>query len=116
MYVCVCVCVCVCGSYCRELKAPEIYNWNYSESRIDGNYQRTILEMFSASMALGEGCHRTACADTCQCTKFQMLSLHVGGSGGFHFTCKACKNVEQATYVCRFYGYGVEVLLEICPL
>ena len=55
----------MCVSDCRELKAPEIYDWNYSESRMDGNYKRAILEMFSANMTLGEACHRRACVCVC---------------------------------------------------
>ena len=35
--------------------------------------------------------------------KFQVLSLHVGGAGGFHFGCQICKNVDQVTYCCRCY-------------
>ena len=35
--------------------------------------------------------------------KFQMLSLHVGGAGGFHFACKSLRHVDQVTYLCRCY-------------
>ena len=32
-----------------------------------------------------------------------MLSLHVGGAGGFHFACKSLRRVDQVTYFCRCY-------------
>ena len=35
--------------------------------------------------------------------KFQMLSLHVGVAGGFHFACKSLRRVDQVTYFCRCY-------------
>ena len=35
--------------------------------------------------------------------KCQMLCLHVGGAGGFHFACKSLRCVDQVTYFCRCY-------------
>ena len=47
---------------------------------------------------------------------FQMLSLHIGGAGGFHFACQICKHVDQATYFYRFYDCLSAGLLKIWPL
>ena len=66
-------------------------------------------------MALGEGCPKRACVGVCECVQtpanvwnFKCCLAMLGVLVAFILRVKLGKNVDHATYFCRFYGYVVK--------